>query len=432
MTASRTNPLTTFRSGPFGKLWVLMLTAFIDMVGALMVIPLLPVYAKQLGADAFQLGIIVASFSAAQLLSAPLWGRVSDRYGRRPALLIGLGASALGYVVFAFANSIWLILLSRVIQGAGGGTTGVIQAYVADAVEPKNRAKALGWLSAATNLGVTLGPAIGSAMTWVARWAPGMTAAVLCLINMVFAARFLTESHTVSARAQSKGARSPAQAVWRVLRHPGEVPSRLIWIYMIAIGAFYGVNSLISFFLIERFGVTEKTIGFFFMYMGSLNVVFRVFLLGRVIDRLGEAKTVRLGTGFLATGLALIPFVRTYPALAIAVAFLPLGATFAFPSVTALLSQVVSTNERGLVMGVQQTFGGVMRVIYPPIAGKLWVLAGAPLPFLTSSVLVASTILMGLGLQRYSEPGTHEVDISQATKQAAEEVANKVVTPAVE
>src|SRR5512132_1085328 len=125
-----------------GKLVVLMITAFIDMAGVLMVVPLLPFYAKSMGAGGFVVGALVASFAIAQLISAPMWGRFSDRYGRRPALLVGLGASAIAYIVFAFANSLWLLLLSRLVQGAGGGTVGVIQAYVADATEPKSRARA--------------------------------------------------------------------------------------------------------------------------------------------------------------------------------------------------------------------------------------------------------------------------------------------------
>ena len=135
----------------FKKLLVLIITAFVDMVGLLMVIPLMPFYARKMGAGSMMVTIMVVSFTAAQLLSAPLWGRFSDKYGRRPALLVGLGAAAMAYVVFAFANTIWLLLLSRLVQGAGGGTVGVIQAYVADATEPQNRAKALGWLSAATS-----------------------------------------------------------------------------------------------------------------------------------------------------------------------------------------------------------------------------------------------------------------------------------------
>src|SRR6478752_3821094 len=169
-----------------GKLAVLMITAFIDMVGALMIVPLMPFYAKSFGANGFVVGLLVASFAVAQLLSAPMWGRFSDRYGRRPALLVGLGASAIAYVIFAYSGSLFMLFLSRIVQGAGGGTVGVIQAYVTDAVEPKDRARALGWLSAATNAGVAIGPVIGSASTHFSHRAPGFLAAILCVINVLF------------------------------------------------------------------------------------------------------------------------------------------------------------------------------------------------------------------------------------------------------
>src|SRR3989442_14253592 len=155
------------------KLFTLMATAFVDMVGLLMIIPLLPFYVKTLGGSGidvlrihFGIGIIsgftVAAFTVAQLLSAPMWGRFSDRVGRRPTLLIALGASAIAYLIFGFANSLLLLFLSRIVQGAGGGTVGVIQAYVADSTDPKDRTRALGWLSATTNLGLVIGPVIGS------------------------------------------------------------------------------------------------------------------------------------------------------------------------------------------------------------------------------------------------------------------------------
>src|SRR5690606_24730305 len=164
-----------------------MATAFMDMVGLLMVIPLLPFYAVELGGTGLVVGVLVSSYAVAQLLSAPLWGRVSDRHGRRPALLIGLGFAVVAYVIFSYATSIWLLLLSRVVQGAGGGTVGVIQAYVADASEPEQRARSLGWISAATNLGVAIGPVLGSfTYTW-GREAPGLIAAALCIINIGFA-----------------------------------------------------------------------------------------------------------------------------------------------------------------------------------------------------------------------------------------------------
>jgi MFS family permease len=121
-----------------------MITAFVDMVGLLMVIPLLPFYALEMGGTGLVVGVLVSSYAVAQLVSAPLWGRVSDRYGRRPALMVGLFFSCIAYVVFAFAGSLWVLLLSRLVQGAGGGTTGVIQAYVADATEPRTGRAAWG------------------------------------------------------------------------------------------------------------------------------------------------------------------------------------------------------------------------------------------------------------------------------------------------
>src|SRR3954465_2789120 len=145
----------------FRRLAVLIAVNFVDMIGFMIVLPLLPFYALKLNATPETIGRLIPPFSIAQLLAAPLWGRMSDRYGRRPALLIGLSASAIAYVVFGLASSVWLLFLSRLVQGAGGGTTGVAQAYVADTVAPADRARALGGLSAATAAGALVGPATG-------------------------------------------------------------------------------------------------------------------------------------------------------------------------------------------------------------------------------------------------------------------------------
>lgn len=381
-----------------------MVTAFVDMVGLLMVLPLLPFYTRDLGGDGLVVGLLVSSFSVAQLLSAPIWGRFSDRYGRRPALLVGLSASAIAYIVFAFANSLWLLFLSRLVQGAGGGTTGVIQAYVADSTEPENRARSLGWLSAATNLGVTIGPAIGSLTLVWGRPAPGLVAASLCVINIAFAFRFLTESHDVRARAAGRKAGKPHNAVWRVLTRSAEPAPRLIWIYAIAMGAFTGMTAILALFLADEFGVNETTIGYFFMYIGAISVVTRAGFLGWMVDRFGEAKLSRLGLVLLALGLTTIPLSHAYWTLAMAIALVPLGTAFTFPCVTGLLSRVISQHERGLYMGVQQTFGGVARVIAPIWAGFAYDSLGHGVPFWTSAALVIGTIFLGLGMEGYTKP----------------------------
>src|SRR5437870_9944569 len=177
------------------RMGILMAVAFVDMIGLTLVLPLLALYALHLHASPTTIGFLTASFPVAQLVASPVWGRVSDRYGRRPALLAGLTASAVAYLIFGLAGSLWLLFVSRFVQGLGGGTTGVAQAYVADTMAPHERAKALGWLSAATSLGVSIGAVVGSYthMLWGPK-GPGLAAATLVLVNVAFAWRWLPES----------------------------------------------------------------------------------------------------------------------------------------------------------------------------------------------------------------------------------------------
>jgi len=379
-----------------GKLFVLIITNFVDMVGLLMIIPLMPFYAREMGGGALVVAILMGAFTAAQLLSAPLWGRFSDRYGRRPALLVGLSAACIAYVVFAFAHTIWLLLLSRIVQGAGGGTVGVIQAYVADSVEAENRAKALGWLSAATNVGVAIGPALGSAALRFGSRGPGLAAASLCLINIFFAWKFLRESRDMT-EAHDKKPRASRTVIAHVITHPAEAAPRLIWIYAIAMGAFSGLMAILALFLADRFGVGKDKIWIFYTYVGVISVITRAGILGRMVERYGEAQLSRIGLALLATGLATLPLARGYAGLAITVALIPLGTAFTFPCVTSMLSRVISSRERGLYMGVQQTFGGMARVIIPLWAGFSYDHFGRTVPLFTSAALVLGVLVLGFG-----------------------------------
>jgi MFS family permease len=412
------------------KLFTLMATAFVDMLGLLMIIPLLPFYVKTLGGSGIDflgmhfgigiiIGFIVAAFTVAQLVSAPMWGRFSDRVGRRPTLLIALGASAIAYLIFGFAHSLFVLFLSRIVQGAGGGTVGVIQAYVADLTDPKNRARALGWLSATTNLGVALGPVLGAfaialgkrdlmpgtGTLQMGHAAPGVMAAGLCLLNMIFVWRYLKESRDFSEQPDTGEVRPTSrQAIWRVISHSSEPSSRLIWIYAIAIGAFQGSFSVLALFLNARFQVTEQTIGYFFMYVGAISVFTRVLLLGRAVDWLGEANLSRLGILLLAAGVLGMPLAQNLWMLALAVALIPLGTAFTFPCVTALLSRVTATRERGLYMGMQQTYGGVARIIAPLFFGWAFDSIGVSAPYFFSSAFLLATLSLGFGLDEYARP----------------------------
>jgi multidrug resistance protein len=392
-----------------GRLAVLMFTAFVDMLGLIIIYPLLPFYATRLGANAAIVGALVAAFSVAQLVSAPAWGWMSDRYGRRPAILIGLLVSSVAYVIFAFAGSLWVLFLSRIIQGLGGGTIGVVQAYVTDITEGKDRAKALGWLSAVTSLGAVVGPALGSILIDAGgRAAPGLGSAMLCLLVSVFAWRYLAESNTTLDTAERKAlsAHSGGSAIRTVLLHPAQPASRLIWIYAIAIGAFYGTTPMLPLILADRLAVTEQNVGYFVMYLGAMGVIVRTLLLGRMIEWLGEPRVARLGLLFLAVGLAMVARITSYPTMWIAMTLMPIGTGFLFPCITAMLSRVVPNFQRGLYMGVQHTFGGVSRVSFPLIVGFGMDALGMGVPFLFAGLMVLGTLLLTGKLSSYREADT--------------------------
>ncbi len=390
--------------GQFRRLAILITTSFVDMIGFSIVFPLLPFYALKLHGNAFHVGLITAAFSAAQILSAPIWGRVSDRYGRRPALLIGLLASAAAYVVFGLADSILLLFLSRLIQGAGGGTTGVAQAYVADTVKPSDRARALGWLSAATSAGVMLGPVIGSFAARINHEAPGFAAAALCLINAGFAWRWLPESRVREAGGAVPVRKPVWHAAWQVLSHPGGPVTRLIWIYAVGMLAFSALSSVLALYLGAEFGVTERTIAPVFVYVATVGLVMRSVLLGPIVDRIGETWTMRAGTIVLVIGLLLYPQAHSVGALAAVIPFVPIGTALLFPATTALMSRKSDREELGTIMGVAQTFGGISRVIAPLFATFVFGHFGHVAPFYVAGAIVALVGILAFRVEPYA-PG---------------------------
>ena len=385
----------------FRRLAVLIAVNFVDMIGFMIVLPLLPFYALKLHATPETIGRLIASFSIAQLLAAPLWGRMSDRYGRRPALLIGLSASAIAYVVFGFASTVWLLFLSRLVQGAGGGTTGVAQAYVADTVEPGDRARALGWLSAATSAGVMVGPAIGSFAAHLGQAAPGLVAASLCLINVFFAWRWLPESRKEPAQKSTQPRRPPWHPAWVALRHPTTAIGRLLWIYGVGMLAFASMTSVMALYLGAEFGIDEKTIGYIFLYVGVLSFVMRSLLLGPIVDRIGETWAMRIGTMLLVVGLALYPLPRSLWTLAMVIPLVPIGTALLFPATTSLMSRASDPRELGTTMGVAQTFAGLARVLAPILATIAFQRLGHGWPFYLAAGYVALVGLMAFQVDVY-------------------------------
>jgi MFS family permease len=390
------------------RLSVLMATAFVDMLGFAMIFPLLPFYALRLDASEWVIGWMIASFNIVQLASAPIWGRVSDNLGRRRSILFGLVASAVAFLVFGFATTIWMLFLSRMVQGFGGGTTGVLQAYVADVTEPKDRAKALGWLSAATGLGVMIGPAIGSLAFKFGPAAPGVVAAGLCFLNIGFAWRWLPESFPGRRPAGDDVGppRSIRAMILEVIRAPGSEVSRLIWIYASGMLGFMSMTSVLALYLAADFGVTEESIFIFFVYVGAVGVLMRAVILGKLVDWLGEVKLLRVGATVLAIGLLAIPLPRTVVTLGFVLGLVPIGTACLFPAVSALISHRADKHELGQMLGVQQAFGGVARVAAPIWATAVFQAFGQAIPFYIAGGVVALVVVLAATVKSVPLPAS--------------------------
>jgi predicted MFS family arabinose efflux permease len=280
----------------------------------------------------------------------------------------------------------------------------VAHAYVADSVEPGDRAQALGWLSAATSLGVMLGPVIGSLAAAWGQEAPGLIAAGLCVINTVFAWIWLPESKPPVVGPHPR--RPPMwQPVLAVFRKPGTPVPRLIWIYGAGMLGFAAMTSVFALFLEGRFGVTEQTIGYFFFYVGFLSLLMRSLALGPIVRRIGERGAMRAGTILLSIGLASYPLAHSLWVLALIIPLVPVGTALLFPSTTALISHATSKAELGTTMGVAQTFAGLARVVAPLFATSVYQRFGDSMPFVLGGLIVAGVGVLAFRLP--APPAAH-------------------------
>lgn len=379
------------------NLWVLMVTAFVDMIGFALILPLLPYYATDFGADAFTVGLLMASFAGGQMVMAPVWGRLSDYVGRKPVMLVGQAIAAGAFIVFAFSETVWMLFACRVLQGMGAGSIGSINAYVSDAVNPEKRAEALGWITACTSLGVMVGPAIASLTVGYSRAAPGLIAAAASLLNLVFTWIWLKEVRDPDRR-KAKPQAIGAQLA-QIVRRPAEPVSSLIWIYTAGMMAFMSMTGIMALYLDERFGISEQQIGWFYVGLGAVSVVMRAIILGFLVRRLGEVRVLRLGAVCLGLGMLGAAVADQTWMFAVVLLLVPAGTALLFPSTTSLVSRYADPDEVGQTMGVQQAFGGISRLTAPIWAGAVFQHLGIQVPFWIGGGLVLLTALFTLRLR---------------------------------
>lgn len=382
-------PRNTLNSGAADlknrPLAVLFAAVLVDMLGFGIVLPLLPFYAESMGATPLQITVLVASFSAMQLAAAPLWGRVSDRRGRRGILILGLFASSLSYLIFGFARSFWWLLLSRIAAGAAGGTISVAQAYVADTTTDEDRARGMGHLGAASGLGVMLGPAVGAFFSQWGLGAAGFVAAGFCALNGIAAWFLMPESRRPAVPRPAGQAATVASWLRSLATYPMSV---LLLVYFLTISSFNAMTSVLALFMERSFGMNQRDMGLLFTVAGGTTVVVRGLLLGKLVKRFGEPATVRIGIVALVVALGTLPLL---PSGAWAVAVVPtyaFGAGTLFPALATLVSRASDEYSQGSMLGGSQLVGGLGRVLGPLWAGYAFQSLGIATPFEIGAVIV--------------------------------------------
>lgn len=393
-------------AGESPRLGILFLTVLVDLVGFGIVLPILPLYAAGFGAQGLETGLLISVYSLVQLVMAPLWGRLSDRVGRRPILILGLLGSAIAYFVFARADSLAALFLSRIIGGIGGSTIPVAQAYIADVTPPQRRAGNMGLIGAAFGLGFVIGPLLGgpvlAPLSPGEPTAPGYAAAALCLVNAVAAILWLPEPgrrhHTSSpSRFDLRAALARVAKSRQILLTLGT--------YLCITVAFSTLQPTLTPLASERFGMGAREVGVLFGLLGAVSAIVQGGIVRRLVPRTGELVLLRASAVPFAAGLALVGLSSETSLMLTGLVLLGIGYGGAIPSILGLLSRAVEPERQGAVLGVGQSVGSCARVIGPSMAGYLFDVR-LFLPYLAGAVLIGVGTVISAGLRQPGEPGT--------------------------
>jgi DHA1 family tetracycline resistance protein-like MFS transporter len=372
--------------------WTIWTTVALDLIGFGIIVPILGRYAERFGASGLTVGFLFASFSLAQLLCAPLLGRLSDRIGRKPVIVISLIGTAVGSFVTGAAGVLWLLFAGRLIDGASGGSLSVAQAAVADLAPEAERPRLIGLLGAAFGVGFVLGPAIGGLAALGGPHVPFYVAGVLATINAVAAIVRLPETRHPGDRVRGRGLGTPRSPV---LRH-------LAVVGFITVVAFTAFEATFSLFGDRRFGLTEASSAAVFLGIGLVLVAIQGGAYGRLVERFGTPHLFAAGLTMLIAGLAITAVAKVWPVLIVALLLLAVGQGCASPSITSLVTQHAPPDRRGEALGFQQSAYAVGRVLGPPAAGALFDRVGIWSPYTAGSLLcvVALALVVTWGLHR--------------------------------
>ncbi len=379
---------------------VLFLIVFVDLVGFGVIIPLLPFYGEHFGASPAQVGLLMAAYSFTQFLAAPLWGRLSDRVGRRPVLLASLTGAVACYIWLGFADTLWMVFAARLAGGAMAGNISAAYAYVADITEPSNRAKGMGIVGAAFGLGFIFGPAIGGLLAGSDPLAadyrtPALASAALSALALVLTALILKESLSPAARAREAAISAPTR--WRRFKTAIARPSvaLLFATSFLATFVFAGMETTFAMWSFRTLGWGPEQNGYLFAFVGFLSAAIQGGLIGRLAKRFGEGQLVVSGAIGLALGMLMIPFCASVGPLLVAMVIVSFGFSLLSPALNSLISLQVGAGLQGGTMGVARSVTTLARVIGPGWAGALFYFFGKDWPFFGGTIVMVAVVLLG-------------------------------------
>jgi multidrug resistance protein len=371
----------------FGTIWS---TVALDLIGFGIILPVLTIYGERFGATPTTLGLLVASFSLAQFVASPLLGRLSDRIGRKPVILLSLFGTAVGSVVTGAATATWVLFAGRIIDGASGASVSVAQGAVTDVAPPDQRARLLGLLGAAFGVGFVLGPALGGLAALGGPRVPFFVAGGIAFVNGLVAIRRLPETHRPGDRRRPKpDVDAPATA---------QVRRRSLATYALvafsATAAFAAFEATFALFGQARFGLTEASVFPVFVGIGIVLVAVQGAAIHPLTMRFGEFAVLRAGLVAIAVGLLLLGASSAWPLLIVSLGFLVVGQGLAVPTLAALVAGRARDDRRGAALGVQQSASALARIVGPAIGGLLFQYVGVAAPYVVGAGLVAVALAL--------------------------------------
>ena len=372
----------------------IFLIVFIDLLGFGLILPLLPYYAESFGASDTLVGILVASYAAAQLVGAPLLGRLSDRFGRRPILLVSLLGTLLSFLLLGFAKTLWVLFAARIFDGITGGNISVAQAYIADVTDEKSRAKGMGMIGAAFGLGFIFGPATGGFLSQWGYAVPAFAAAGLVTFNLLMVYFWLPESPTPEKRAELAKTEKPKLTLgtlFAALKRPFS-GSLLITRFFFGL-AFAIFQTIFSLYALRRFNLAAQQTGYILTYVGVLSVIVQGGLVGKLSERFREDWLITASVGVMALSLLGWAFVPSATMLLVVLAPIALAGGILNTVVSSALTKTVQPQEIGGILGLSASIESLTRVIAPTLGGILLERLGAWSPGVFSAIVLTGLFI---------------------------------------